>query len=264
MGLNRSSQPLILKERPRDGVALFAINRPEARNAISNDLIGDLAAAFTDAANDNEVRVVVLTGDAVAFSAGADIREMIDRGPEAVLNAQRDVAWATIADFPKPLIAAVGGICYGGGHELAMLADIVVAAADAEFAQPEVNIGLIPGDGATQRLTRYVGKSLAMKLMMTGSPIDAETARSCGLAADVVEPEALLDHTLALAEAIATKPAASTRLVKAAVLAAYETPLSEGLRIERAKLAEAFGTADHREGVSAFADKRSPMFGKTD
>jgi enoyl-CoA hydratase len=251
---------LVLVSRARPGVRLIGLNRPEKRNALSTALVVELAAAFDEARGDDEVRCVVLTGDERAFSAGADIREMADGGLAALADERRLAAWDAIQAFPKPMVAAVNGVCLGGGNELAMLADIVVAGETARFGQPEINIGILPGDGATQRLARAVGRSLAMRLVLTGEPIDARTARDCGLVAEVVPADRTLERALELAATIAEKAPVAARLAKAAVLAAFELPLSGGLAFERKLLYRAFQTEDRAEGMAAFLEKRRPSF----
>ncbi|MFG1425316.1 enoyl-CoA hydratase/isomerase family protein [Roseixanthobacter glucoisosaccharinicivorans] len=254
------SEPLVLAEPPRDGVMRVTLNRPHKRNALSRALLIELAGLCADAAADPQVRCVVLTGAPTFFCAGADISEMQAWGFAALEHAGRQAAWDAIAAFPKPLIAAVEGICFGGGHELAMLADMIIASQSARFGQPEINIGILPGDGATQRVTRVAGKSLAMKMMLTGEPIDAATALAAGLVAEVVPPGQAVERACELARIIATKPPMSARLVKEAVLAAYETPLAAGLQVERRAIRHAFTTHDQKEGMAAFAEKRPPRF----
>ena len=177
---------LVIRSAPSPHVAQLTLNRPSKRNALSNELIAVLAGALRAAAQDRRP-VVVICGDEGFFSAGADIKEMQQRGFEAIDNRARSSAWKDISDFTKPLIAAVDGICYGGGHELALLADIAIASAGATFGQPEINIGILPGDGAIKRLTRVAGKSLTMLTILTGEPIDAAAALRSGLVAEVVE-----------------------------------------------------------------------------
>lgn len=250
----------IVTSRPRPGVLLIGLNRPRQMNALSGALLVEVASELAAAEDDEEVRCVVLTGNENVFSAGADIKEMLARGLEAIDNPERQSAWNTIESFRKPLIAAVTGLAFGGGHELVMLADIVIAADNARFAQPEINIGILPGDGATQRLTRVVGKSMAMRLVLTGEAIDAATAQDLGLVAEVVPPAETLERALELAATIATKPPIAARLAKQAVLSAYETTLSAGLAVEREAIRLAFETADREEGMRAFAEKRAPKF----
>ena len=248
----------ILRATPRPGVLLLTLNRPEKRNALNVEMLGALAAALEEAGADDGVRCVVLAGDARAFCAGTDIAEMAEGGLAVLESAARAGAWTAIERFPKPLLAAVAGLAFGGGHELAMLCDIVIAGERARFAQPEINIGILPGDGATQRIPRTAGKSLAMKLVLSGAPIDAATALAAGLVAEVVPDDETLDRALDLAASIAEKSPIALRLAKEAVLAAYETNLADGLKEERRILARAFATEDRAEGMRAFLEKRPP------
>ncbi|MDE5445631.1 2,3-dehydroadipyl-CoA hydratase [Bradyrhizobium sp. CSA207] len=250
----------ILSTCPRPHVRVLTLNRTSKRNALSNELIAELAAACRNAALDQDVRCVVLCGSDAFFSAGADIKEMQQRGFEAIDNFPRRSAWREIANFPKPLVAAVEGICFGGGHELAMLADILVAGEGALFAQPEINIGILPGDGATQRLTRVAGKSLAMLMILTGQSISAGAALQAGLIAEVVESGKAQARAIEIAEVIAQKPPRSAELAKAAVLAAFQTTLDTGLEFERQAIRHAFTTADQQEGMNAFFEKRAPSY----
>ncbi|MCK1680823.1 enoyl-CoA hydratase/isomerase family protein [Bradyrhizobium sp. 147] len=251
---------LILSTSPRAHVRVVTLNRTSKRNALSNDLIAQLGASLRQAALNEDVRCVVLCGHEAFFSAGADIKEMQQRGFEAIDNPARRSAWRDIANFPKPLIAAVEGICFGGGHELALLADIAIAGEGARFAQPEINIGILPGDGATQRLTRVAGKSLAMLMILTGQSISARAAMQAGLVAEVVESGQAQARALEIAELIAQKPPRSTELAKVAVLAAFQTTLDAGLEFERQAIRGAFDTADQQEGMNAFFEKRSPNY----
>ncbi|WP_456725831.1 enoyl-CoA hydratase-related protein [Bradyrhizobium sp. USDA 3397] len=251
---------LIHSTTPKAHVRVATLNRAPKRNALSNDLIAELAATLRRAAADQDVRCVVLCGNEAFFSAGADIKEMQQRGFEAIDNPARRSAWRDIANFPKPLIAAVEGICFGGGHELALLADIAIAGEGARFAQPEISIGILPGDGATQRLTRVAGKSMAMLMILTGQPISARAAMQAGLVAEVVETGMAKARALEIAEMIAQKPPRSTELAKAAVLAAFQTTLDAGLEFERQAIRCAFGTADQQEGMNAFLEKRLPNY----
>jgi enoyl-CoA hydratase len=251
---------LVLSTVPSPHVLQLTLNRPSKRNALSNELIAALAACLRAAALNNDVRCVVLTGADTFFSAGADIKEMQQRGFEAIDNPARRSGWKDIANFPKPLIAAVEGICFGGGHELAMLADIIIAGETATFGQPEINIGILPGDGATQRLTRASGKSLAMMMILTGEPITAQTALRAGLIAQVVEAGQAGMKGLAIAQSIAQKPPRSAELAKAAVLAAFQTTLDSGLEFERQAIRHAFTTEDQSEGMNAFFEKRPPDY----
>ena len=250
----------ILCTTPRPGVLLVTLNRPEKLNALNAEMLGALAAALDDARSDEAVRCVVLAGNDRAFCAGTDITEMVEQGLAAIESPRRDRAWKAIESFPKPIVAAVAGLALGGGHELAMVCDIVIAGGNARFSQPEINIGILPGDGATQRIPRQIGKSLAMKMILTGEPIDAETALRAGLVADVVPQDETLERALDIAANIAEKPPIAARLAKQAVLAAYDTTLSAGLKAERHALSLAFDTEDRKEGMAAFVEKRRPKF----
>ncbi|OIQ72314.1 2,3-dehydroadipyl-CoA hydratase [mine drainage metagenome] len=255
-----AKQDLIISTSPRPHVLQLTLNRASKRNALNNDLIAQLANECCKAAQEDEVRCVVLCGSDTFFSAGADIKEMQQRGFEAIDNLGRRSAWREIANFSKPLVAAVEGVCFGGGHELAMLADIVIAGEGALFGQPEINIGILPGDGATQRLTRVAGKSLAMLMILTGQPISAQMALQAGLVAEVTASGQAQTRALEIAEIISRKPPRSTELAKAAVLGAYQTTLDTGLEFERQAIRHAFTTADQREGMNAFFEKRPPNY----
>jgi enoyl-CoA hydratase len=254
------SQRLVLSHIPFPHVVQVTLNRPAKRNALSNDLIAELAGVLRSAAQNDEVRCVVICGSSGYFSAGADIKEMQQQGFAAIDNPARRNAWRELSSFPKPLIAAVEGVCYGGGHELALLADIIIAGSSATFAQPEINIGILPGDGATQRLTRVAGKSLAMLMILTGEPIDAMTAMRAGLVAEVTDAGVALQRALTIAQIISRKPPRSAELAKTAVLAAYQTSLDVGLEFERQAIRYAFSTEDQAEGMNAFFEKRPPHY----
>ena len=250
----------ILVTQARPGVSLVTLNRSAKRNALSIALMGELASVLDYAAADDGVRCVVITGDENAFSAGADINDQLERGLDSVFSDERLDAWRTVERFPKPLMAAVEGYALGGGCELALLADIVIAGETARFGQPEINIGIMPGDGATQRLARSVGKSMAMKMILSGEMIGADEAKAIGLVAEVTAPGKAVERALDLAAAIAEKSPIALRLAKEAVLTAFETPLATGLEIERRNLALAFNSDDQKEGMRAFVEKRKPLF----
>ena len=251
----------ILVDTPKPGVRLITLNRPQVLNALRSSLLEELAVELVCARDDAEIRALVLAGNERAFAAGADIAEMADRSLVEVVGMDRRMGcWQALRSFPKPLIAAVNGFALGGGCELAMCADIIVAGDGARFGQPEINLGLIPGAGGTQRLARAVGKSRAMKMILTGEAIDARAALAAGLVAEVVPPELTLDRALELAEVIAAKPPVAVRLAKEAVLKAQEMTLEAALDYERKAFAMLFATEDRREGVQAFLEKRKPTF----
>jgi enoyl-CoA hydratase len=243
-----------------DGVQLLTLNRAAARNALRTQTLRELADALEQAAADESIRAVVLTGGPQVFAAGADLREMAALDLIATLNDPRQTYRTCIGRFPKPLLAAVNGFALGGGCELAMQCDIIIAGDNARFGQPEINLGIIPGAGGTQRLIRAVGKSLAMKMVLAGEMIDARTALAAGLVAEITPPELTIERTLALAGTIAAKPPLAVRLAKEALLKALETPLETGLDLERKAYNLLAATEDRREGIAAFLEKRRPRF----
>lgn len=258
--MNHLTDSLIIVERPEPAILLLRLNRPRQRNALSAALLCQLADALRAARSDEAVRCVVLSGGEDTFSAGADIKEMQQHGFDALSDPARQAAWDVIAGFPKPLIAAVRGVCMGGGLELAMLADILLVAEDSILAQPEITIGIMPGDGATQRLARIVGKSLTMQMVLTGEPISAQQAVAAGLASEMLPASEVLGRALAIARVISNLAPVAARLAKEAIQAAYETSLSAGLTIERRAIRYVFTTDDQKEGMAAFVEKRPPAF----
>ena len=247
-------------QAPEDGVRLITLQRPEALNALNTELLGELAAELDAAERDAETRVVVITGSRKAFAAGADIKEMAERDLVGILDEPRVAHWQRITAFAKPLIAAVNGFALGGGCELAMHADILIAGEDARFGQPEINLGIIPGAGGTQRLRRAVGKSLAMQMVLTGEAIDARHALRAGLVSEVTQPEFTVERALQVACVIARKAPLAVRLAKEALLKAQDTDLASGLRFERHAFTLLAGTADREEGIRAFQEKRPARF----
>jgi enoyl-CoA hydratase len=241
-------------------VALVTLNRPEVLNALSQALMEQLAAALETCDRDAAVRCIVLWGGPKVFAAGADVREMVDATTADVVKAYRFEQWLRIRRVAKPLIAAVSGYALGGGCELAMLCDIIVASETAQFGQPEIRLGLMPGAGGTQRLTRALGKSRAMEMVLTGRTLGAHDAAAAGLVSHVVPPELCLDEAMRLAAEIARQAPVAVRLAKEAVLQAYETSLEAGLSFERRSFHALFGTEDKREGIRAFLQKRRPDF----
>ncbi len=248
----------LLSDTPSALVLRLTLNRPDARNALSTALLATIADALDAAANDESVRAVILTGGPKIFAAGADIKELATRDVPASLLDARVGHWTRIRRFPKPLIAAVNGYALGGGCELAMHADIVVAGEDAKFGQPEINLGILPGAGGTQRLARLAGQQIAMKLVLSGEFLDAREAKECGLAAEVAADAQT--RAVDLAVKIAEKAPLAARLAKELVLAARDVPLEAGLAFERKAFATLFATADFKEGVGAFLEKRKPNF----
>lgn len=243
-----------------EGVGLIQINRPQVRNALNRATMDEIVAALDEFEQDQAVRCVVLTGNEQAFAAGADVKEFAGASPVQMLQGYRFQQWERIRKFTKPLIAAVAGYCLGGGCELAMLCDIIIAAEGARFGQPEINLGIMPGAGGTQRLPRAIGKYRAMELILTGRQITAEQAYEWGLANRVVPAEALLDEAQALAREIAGKPPVAVRIAKEAILKSLDTPLEIGLDHERRLFYLLFSTEDKEEGIRAFLDKRKADF----
>lgn len=242
------------------GVRLITLQRPQALNALTTQLLGELADELNAAQSDHNTHAVVITGSAKAFAAGADINEMAERNLVGILDDPRQVSWQTLTRFSKPLIAAVNGFALGGGCELAMHADIIIAGEDARFGQPEINLGIMPGAGGTQRLLRAVGKSMAMQMVLTGEPISARQAQRSGLVSEVTQPEFTVERALHIAHSIATKAPLAVRLAKEALLKAMDTDLASGLRLERHAFTLLAGTRDRDEGIRAFQEKRRPAF----
>ena len=244
-----------------DGVALVTIDRPEARNALSFALLAELADALEELDRDGRTRVAVITGTGDrAFAAGADILELADQTPERLRAEGHFDSWDRLGSIGIPLIAAVRGFALGGGCELAMTCDLIVAGDDAQFGQPEIRIGVMPGAGGTQRLTRAIGVARAMDLVLTGRTMPAAEAHAAGLVTSVVQADQVLPAALDLADRIAAMPPLAVRAAKRSVLAAAELPLSAGLRAERQAFFDLFATADQREGMRAFQEKRPPAW----
>ncbi|WP_454129282.1 enoyl-CoA hydratase [Microbacterium aurum] len=249
----------ILTEQ-RGRVGWITLNRPEALNALNSQVMRDVVAAAEAFDADEGVGAIVVTGSERAFAAGADIKEMADKTGREMIMGDHFGAWARFADVRTPVIAAVSGYALGGGCELAMMCDIILAADTAWFGQPEVNLGVIPGMGGTQRLIRAVGYYKAAELILTGRMMDAAEAERAGLVSRVVPASDLLDDAQRTAETIASKSLPSVFAAKAALDAAMESPLAEGLRFERHVFAALFDTADQKEGMAAFREKREPRF----
>ncbi|MDH3764138.1 MAG: 2,3-dehydroadipyl-CoA hydratase [Gammaproteobacteria bacterium] len=236
------------------------LQRPEARNALRKQMLAEIAEALESAYASSEVRCAIIYGGEKAFAAGADLKEMSELDMIGMLDDPRPGYWKRIAAFPLPLIAAVNGFALGGGCELAMQADIVIAGSNAQFGQPEINLGIIPGAGGSQRLIRTVGKSLASQMVLSGEFIDAETACSAGLASEITQPELTLERAQQIARTIATKSPLALRQAKQALQQAFEGPLSSGLEFERKAFVMLAGSEDRREGIDAFLEKRKAEF----
>jgi enoyl-CoA hydratase len=252
-------EELVLIER-HGAVALVRLNRPQTLNALSPQMLDSLSSALESLNADRQVRVVVITGDERAFAAGADIRSMADSSPMDVMHANTSQYWDRMQQISKPTIAAVSGYAYGGGCELAMQCDLIVAAETARFAQPEIKLGIIPGAGGTQRLAKAIGPYRAMEMILTGKTLDAQQAYQYGLVNRVVPIERYLEEALELADTIARRPAVAVRLARQAVRHGIETSVREGLEIERRNFTLLFDTADQAEGMHAFLEKRDPEF----
>jgi enoyl-CoA hydratase len=253
-----SSENIIVETRGR--VGLIRLNRPQALNALNAALIRELAHAVDGFEADGAIGCMVITGSDKAFAAGADIKEMAERAFIEVYLGDFAADWHRVAEARKPVIAAVAGFALGGGCELAMQCDIIIAADNAKFGQPEIKLGIIPGIGGTQRLTHAVGKAKAMDLILTGRMMDAQEAERSGLVARIVPLANLLDEALKTADAIAGMSLPSVLAAKEAVNRALETSLAEGIRFERRIFHSLFATADQKEGMAAFVAKRPPKF----
>lgn len=250
----------LLVEKPGGGAGVVRLNRPKVLNALSSAALAEIVAAVGELDADPGIGAIVITGSTRAFAAGADVAEMDGRTPADLLADRRYELWETLRRTRKPLVAAVAGFCLGGGHELAMACDIVIAAENAVFGQPEVNLGIIPGAGGTQRLTRALGKSLAMEVVLNDRRLSADEALRHGLVSRVVPVERLHDEALTLARQLAARAPLAVRLAKQSVLRAQDTTLEVGLQFERHNFYLLFGTEDQGEGVRAFLEKRKAIW----
>ncbi len=249
----------ILTELPAEGVGLVRLNRPQALNALNSTLTREIFDALEAFDRDDSIGCMILTGSDKAFAAGADIKEMVDQSAVAMLSHDF-TDWARLTRLTKPVIAAVSGWALGGGCEMAMMCDMIVASETAKFGQPEVSIGIIPGAGGTQRLTRAVGKALAMEVTLGGRNLTASEALTFGLVNRVAPVETYMDEAVKLASKVASMPRVAVRLIKDAVNRAEELPLSAGLDYEKRSFYLAFSTEDKVEGMSAFIEKRPPQW----
>jgi enoyl-CoA hydratase len=248
----------VIREAP---IATVQLNRPEALNALSEELMDELVSSLEQLDDDPEIRCIVLTGSEKAFAAGADIKQsFVDATPASMLEQDLTTKWERVRKIRKPIIAAVSGYCLGGGCELAMTCDIIVASETAQFGQPEVNLGIIPGAGGTQRLTRAIGKYRAMEIILTGRRVKADEAKAIGLAAAVYPAATWLEDAKALARTIAEKPPIAVRLATEAIDLAWNSTLDAGLEFERKAFYLLFSTEDKKEGVDAFMNKRKAVF----
>lgn len=251
---------MILTETPAPGVGVVRINRPQARNALNGQVMGEIFTALEAFDRDETIGCIVLTGSDKVFAAGADIKQMLDTDMVTMMTGDDFTDWSRMRRIHKPIIAAVSGWALGGGCELAMLCDMIVASETATFGQPEITIGIIPGAGGTQRLTRAVGKALAMEVMLGNRQLSAAEAAAAGLVNRVFPVESYFDEAVKLAAKIATMPRVAVRLIKDSINKAYELSLSEGLEYEKGSFYLSFATEDKREGMSAFVEKRQPQW----
>ena len=249
-----------IKVEIKDRVGLITLHRPNALNALNNALIAELNQALDTFEADDAIGCIVVTGSEKAFAAGADIKEMASKSYMDVYKGDFIADWERITRVRKPVIAAVAGFALGGGCELAMSCDFIIAADTAKFGQPEINLGIMPGAGGTQRLTRFVGKSKAMEMCLTGRMMDAAEAERAGLVSRVVPAADLVADALKTAATIAAKSLPAVMMTKESVSRAYETTLTEGIRFERRVFHAMFATEDQKEGMTAFAEKRKAAF----
>jgi enoyl-CoA hydratase len=260
MPLETTVQQTVLVEK-RENVGLITLNRPESLNALSTALTRELSGVLDQLEDDDEVGAMVLTGSEKSFAAGADIKEMRSNSfVDMYLSDFITTSWERITRCRKPIIAAVAGYALGGGCELALMCDFILAADTARFGQPEITIGILPGAGATQRLPRFIGKSKAMDMILTGRMIDAEEAERMGLVARVIPAERLIEEAVATAQHIASLSRPAVYLAKECVNRAYETPMAEGIRFERRMFHASFSTEGQKEGMAAFVEKRPPKY----
>jgi enoyl-CoA hydratase len=244
----------------RGKVGLVTLNRPSALNALNSALVGELGKALDEFEANDGVSCIVITGSDKAFAAGADIKEMQSKTYVDAYRTDFLGSWDRVARCRKPVIAAVAGYALGGGCEMAMMCDFIIAADTAKFGQPEIQLGVMPGAGGSQRLTRFIGKSKAMDMCLTGRTMDAKEAERCGLVSRIVEADDLIEEAMKIAEKIAEFSITAVMMTKESVNRSYETTLAEGIRFERRLFHSLFGTEDQKEGMAAFVEKRSASF----
>ena len=250
----------VILDRPAEGVARITLNRPEVKNALSMTVRESVGAMFEELNNDPTTRAIILTGGPEVFAAGADIRDMAERGAAEMMLRRTHVHWQSITACAKPIIAAVNGYALGGGCELAMHCDIIIAGESASFGQPEIRVGIMPGAGGTQRLTRVIGKFQAMKMLLTGKPISGRDAFAMGLASEVVPDADVQKVALDLAITIAAMPPLAVMQIKEVVHAGMDVPLDTALMLERKAFQLLFDSEDQKEGMRAFLEKRKPKY----
>jgi len=250
----------VILEKPAEGIAVVKLNRPEVRNALNAAVRQQLADHFTTLGADGTTRCIVITGGEKVFAAGADLRDMVDLTPVEMIARHSERLWQPIASCPKPVIAAVNGYAFGGGCELAMLADIIIAGEGASFGQPEVRVGIMPGAGGTQRLTRAIGKYRAMRMLLTGEPVSAREALAMALVSEVVADADVFATAMKVATTIASLPPLAIMQIKESVLAGQDVSLETAIALERKAFQLLFSTSDQKEGMRAFLEKRKPEF----
>lgn len=250
----------VLIDYPSDAVARVTLNRPAVKNALNLSIRQELASNFSSLSADERIRCIVLTGGDEFFAAGADIKDMAGRGAVEMMLRNIHVLWQAISSCPKPVIAAVNGYAWGGGCELAMHADIIIAGENASFCQPEVKVGIMPGAGGTQRLTRAVGKFQAMKMILTGKPVSGREALAMGLCSEVLPDAEVQPAALKMAETIASMPPLAVAQIKEVVLAGQDISLEAALMLERKAFQLLFDSKDQKEGMNAFLEKRKPVY----
>lgn len=258
--MNAQNDFVTIQTETRGRVGLITLDRPKALNALNQELMLEVIAAAQEFDRDDSIGCIVLTGSEKAFAAGADIKEMATKSATEMFMADWFSEWDQLTQVRTPLVAAVNGYALGGGCELAMMCDFIIAGEEAQFGQPEINLGVLPGMGGSQRLTRAVGKAKAMEMCLTGRMMGAEEAERAGLVARIVAADKLVDEALQVAETIANKSLVATTMVTEAVDAAYETTLRQGLQHERRLFHSIFASEDQKEGMDAFANKRDPEF----